>query len=101
MAETTYTIETDLFKAVLSNAGGDIVSLQLKKHKDKAGYVDLIVPGEKGSSGIALSFGAQDVAPVKELMTATWLDAEKKNDPVRQNLLRQGQWYRRPHPLHL
>ena len=78
VAETTYTIETDLFKAVLSNAGGDIVSLQLKKHKDKAGYVDLIVPGEKGSSGIALSFGAQDVAPVKELMTATWLDAEKK-----------------------
>lgn len=77
-AETTYTIETDLFKAVLSNAGGDIVSLQLKKHKDKAGYVDLIVPGEKGSSGIGLSFGGQDVAPVKELMTASWLDADKK-----------------------
>ena len=78
VAETTYTIETDLFKAVLSNAGGDIVSLQLKKHKDKAGYVDLIVPGEKGSSGIGLSFGGQDVAPVKELMTASWLDADKK-----------------------
>ena len=78
VAETTYTIETDLFKAVLSNAGGDIVSLQLKKHKDKAGYVDLIVPGEKGSSGIGLSFGAQDVAPVKDLMTASWLDADKK-----------------------
>lgn len=77
-AETTYTIETDLLKAVMSNSGGDIVSLQLKQHKDKSGYVDLIVPGEKGSSGISLAFGDQGAAPVKELMNATWLDAERK-----------------------
>lgn len=78
VAETTYTIETDLLRAVLSNSGGDIVSLQLKDHKDKTGYVDLIVPGEKGSSGISLAFGAQDAAPVKELMNATWLDGGRK-----------------------
>lgn len=77
-SESTYTIETNLLKAVLSNAGGDIVSLQLKEHKDKDSYVDLIVPGEKGSSGISLAFGAQDALPVKELMNVTWLDGEKK-----------------------
>ena len=77
-AEASYTIETDLLKAVLSNAGGDIVSLQLKQHKDKTGYVDLVVPGEKGSNGISLAFGAQDTVPVKELMNVTWLDGERK-----------------------
>ncbi len=77
-AESTYTIETDLLKAVLSNAGGDIVSLKLKDHKDKDGYVDLIVPGEKGSNGISLAFGAQDAYPVKELMNVSWLDGERK-----------------------
>ena len=75
---STYTVETNLLKVVLSNSGGDIVSLQLKAHKDKAGFVDLIVPGEKGSNGVSLAFGAQDAAPVKELMSATWLDTEKK-----------------------
>ena len=78
VAETTYIIETDLLKAVLSNSGGDIVSLQLKDHKDKTSYVDLIVPGEKGASGISLAFGAQDALPVKELMNATWLDGDRK-----------------------
>lgn len=77
-AEETYTIETDLFRAVLSNAGGDIVSLQLKQHKDQSKPVELIVPGEKGSSGISLAFGGYDAAPVKDLMNAAWLDADKK-----------------------
>lgn len=77
-AEASYTIETDLLKAVLSNAGGDIVSLQLKQHKDKTGYVDLVVPGEKGANGISLAFGAQDTVPVKELMNVSWLDGERK-----------------------
>ncbi|MFZ3110053.1 MAG: membrane protein insertase YidC [Rectinemataceae bacterium] len=78
VAQASYTIETDLIKAVLTNAGGDIVSLQLKEHKDKTGYVDLVVPGEKGSNGISLAFGVQDTMPVKELMNVSWLDGERK-----------------------
>ncbi|MDP2790154.1 MAG: membrane protein insertase YidC [Rectinemataceae bacterium] len=78
VAQASYTIETDLLKAVLSNAGGDIVSLQLKEHKDKTDYVDLVVPGEKGANGISLAFGSQDTMPVKELMKVTWLDGERK-----------------------
>ena len=77
-AETTYKIETDLFLAEVSNSGGDIVSLKLRAHKDKTDYVDLIVPGAKGSNGMSVAFGSQDSAPVKELMTASWLDTEHK-----------------------
>jgi YidC/Oxa1 family membrane protein insertase len=77
-AEATYKIETDLLLAEVSNSGGDIVSLKLKAHKDKTDYVDLIVPGSKGSNGMSVAFGSQDSAPVKELMTASWMDAEHK-----------------------
>ncbi len=77
-AQANYSIETDLLKVVLSNAGGDIVSLQLKQHKDKTGYVDLVVPGEKSANGISLAFGAQDTMPVKELMKVSWLDTDRK-----------------------
>ncbi len=76
--ESTYVIETNLLKAVLSNAGGEIVSLTLKNHKDKNGSVDMIVPGSKGSSGIAIAFGDQNAAPVKDLMVSTWMDAGNK-----------------------
>ncbi|HWP68498.1 MAG TPA: membrane protein insertase YidC, partial [Rectinemataceae bacterium] len=78
VAVTTYKIETDLLLAEVSNAGGDIVSLKLKAHKDKTDYVDLIVPGSKGSNGVSVAFGSQDTAPVKELMSASWLDGEHK-----------------------
>jgi YidC/Oxa1 family membrane protein insertase len=78
VAQASYTIETDLLKVTLSNAGGDIVSLQLKEHKDKDGFVDLIVPGEQGAQGISLAFGALGAPTVKELMNVTWLDTDRK-----------------------
>jgi YidC/Oxa1 family membrane protein insertase len=77
-AEATYDIETDLFKVQLSNSGGDLVSLKLKKHKDKSGYVDLIVPGSNATHGLSLAFGGVDAAPVADLMNATWLDNDRK-----------------------
>jgi YidC/Oxa1 family membrane protein insertase len=74
-AEKTYTISTDLLEAVVSNRGGDLVSLKLKKHRDKDGAVDLIVPGGGGARGLSLSFGqAGSVAPEADLMSATMLD---------------------------
>ncbi len=78
LSEARYTIETDLLKIELSNSGGDIVSLQLKEHKDKTGYVDLIVPGQNGSQGISLAFGAPGAPVVRELMNASWLDNDRK-----------------------
>ncbi|MCE5256245.1 MAG: membrane protein insertase YidC [Spirochaetaceae bacterium] len=72
--ETVYTVETDIIVAEISNAGGDIVSLKLKNHKDKNDYVDMLVPGEKGTSGLSVAFGKSSTAPMKDLMNVTWLD---------------------------
>jgi YidC/Oxa1 family membrane protein insertase len=74
IAERLYTISTDIFEAVLSNKGGDIVSLKLKKHKDKDGFVDLIVSGDKGAQGLSVAFGPVGSAPLGELMNARVID---------------------------
>lgn len=78
VAQATYTIETNLLKVELTNAGGDIVSLKLKKHKDNKDYVDLIVPGSSGSKGLSLSFGGADTPVISDYMKAEWLDAERR-----------------------
>jgi YidC/Oxa1 family membrane protein insertase len=73
--ERKYTISTDLIEAVISNKGGDIVSLKLKKHRDKDGAVDLIVPGRNGAQGLAVSFDhATGAIPLSDLMNAVMLD---------------------------
>jgi YidC/Oxa1 family membrane protein insertase len=74
IAEKTYTISTDLIEAVFSNKGGDLVSLKLKKHKDKSGPVDLIVAGDKGAQGLSVAFGPYGSAPVSDLMNARMID---------------------------
>jgi YidC/Oxa1 family membrane protein insertase len=74
VAEQRYTIKTDLIEAVLSNKGGDLISLKLKKHADRDGMVNLIVPRADGSGGLSLSFGAHGSAPVSDLMNASFLD---------------------------
>lgn len=71
----SYTVETDLLRAELSNQGGDIVSLKLKGHKDKNDSVDLIIPGQSGPQGMSLGFGGREARPVKDLMSAVWLDS--------------------------
>jgi len=78
ITEQKYDIETDLFKVELSNAGGDLVSLKLKKHKDKDGSVDLIVPGSTGAKGLSLAFGGSTTASVADLMNVSWLGVDRK-----------------------
>jgi len=58
----TVTIETDLIKVVLSNAGGEIVSFQLKKHMDGGQPVEMILRGAAEPQAFAIAFGnAEDV----------------------------------------
>jgi YidC/Oxa1 family membrane protein insertase len=73
-AARTYTISTDLLEAVLSNKGGDLVSLKLKKHGDKGGAVDLVVPDSAGVGGLSLAFGGPTAAPIADLMNAVQID---------------------------
>jgi YidC/Oxa1 family membrane protein insertase len=75
-SEKTYSISTDLIDALFTNKGGDILSLKLKKHRDKDGAVDLIVPGSTGAQGLSLAFGDAGTAPqVSDLMNAVVLDS--------------------------
>jgi YidC/Oxa1 family membrane protein insertase len=74
--EQTYTVSTDLIEAVFTNKGGDLVSLKLKKHRDKAGAVDLIVPDANGSQGLSVAFGGTNGVPITDLMNVRMIDSE-------------------------
>ncbi|MGA2546798.1 MAG: membrane protein insertase YidC [Rectinemataceae bacterium] len=74
VAERTYTVSTDILEAVFTNKGGEILSLKLKKHSDKDGAVNLIVPGTNGAHGLSLAFGDASAVPVTDLMNAVMLD---------------------------
>jgi len=57
------TIETDLFIAVLTNAGGDMVSFKWKDARNKTN-VDLILSGNNEAHGFSIAFGGLDAQPV-------------------------------------
>ncbi|GHV85099.1 membrane protein insertase YidC [Spirochaetia bacterium] len=65
--EQQVTLETDLVRVVLSNAGGDMVSYQLKEHKDKGEMVEMILSAEKNAHAFTLAFGGLDAQPVDSL----------------------------------
>ena len=74
----TVTIETDLIKAVLSNAGGEITSFQLKKHRDGAEPVEMIFAGDAGPQAFAVAFGSMEDVIAKKI------SPERQNFRVRQ-----------------
>ena len=53
----TVTIETDLLRVVLSNAGGNITSFQLKEHSDRGEPVEMIFAGSAAPQAFAVAFG--------------------------------------------
>jgi len=50
-------VETDLIKVVLTNAGGNISSFQLKNHKDDGQPVEMILAGNAEAQAFAVAFG--------------------------------------------
>lgn len=73
LEEKQYTVSTDLYEAVFTNRGGDLLSLKLKKHKDQDGIVDLVL-GPKGSKAFTVSFGSKHEAPVNDLMSVRMIN---------------------------
>ena len=53
-------IETDVATIVLSNAGGNIVSFQLKHHLDAGEPVEMILSGDNDPEAFAIAFGSMD-----------------------------------------
>ena len=61
------TIETELMKVVLTNAGGNVVSWKLKEHLDNDDYVDMILCGDNEAQAFSVAFGGLDAQPVTNL----------------------------------
>jgi YidC/Oxa1 family membrane protein insertase len=62
--EEPVTIETDLMVVTLSSAGGDIVSLKLRQHKEKDDFVEMILPGNSPAHAFTIAFGGLNAQPV-------------------------------------
>ena len=60
-------VETDLIRVVLTNAGGNIVSFQLKEHKDLDEPVEMIFAGNAGPQAFAVAFGNLDDVMAKKI----------------------------------
>ncbi len=72
--EETYRLETDLVSAVFTNKGGQLLSLKLKKHRDKGEPVEMILGGDAGSYFFGTSFGDYGTTVSNEFMNAKILD---------------------------
>ncbi|MDR1862541.1 MAG: membrane protein insertase YidC [Treponema sp.] len=59
-AQPPVIIETDLIRAALSNTGGDIISYQLKGHRDQENPVEMIFPGNSEPRTFSVTFGNKD-----------------------------------------
>lgn len=66
LAETHYTLETDLVRVVFTNRGGDILSYQLKNHMDKGEPVEMAY-SQEGNRAFSLLLGAQNGKVIDEL----------------------------------
>jgi YidC/Oxa1 family membrane protein insertase len=68
--EERITIDTGLVRVVLTNAGGDVVSYQLKEHNDRDDFVEMVLPANLESSGpreshaFTIAFGSLNAEPV-------------------------------------
>ncbi|MDR3166907.1 MAG: membrane protein insertase YidC, partial [Treponema sp.] len=67
VSEQRIAIDTALVRVVLSNAGGDVVSYQLKEHDDQGEPVEMVLAGGPGageSHAFTVAFGDTDARPV-------------------------------------
>jgi YidC/Oxa1 family membrane protein insertase len=67
LREQRVTIETELLTAVFTNAGGDLVSWKLKKHRDDSGPLEMLLGGTQEAHGFTVAFGNMDARPVGTL----------------------------------
>ncbi|MDR0316487.1 MAG: membrane protein insertase YidC [Treponema sp.] len=97
------TIDTELFKVVLSNAGGDVVSLKLKEHSEKKKHndskdpVEMVLSGNNEANAFTLTFGGLSAQPVSSLFFVNRISeysVEFYRDffiPVRQGVTANGE----------
>jgi len=65
--EQRVVIETELLSVVLTNAGGNVVSWKLKRHKDKDDLVEMVLSGTKEARAFTVAFGGLNAPPLTSL----------------------------------
>ncbi|MDR2864200.1 MAG: membrane protein insertase YidC [Spirochaetaceae bacterium] len=58
--EQLFAINTDLFEALFTNAGGDLVSLKLKQHQDGTDSVNMVLHGDREAHAFGIAFGGKE-----------------------------------------
>jgi YidC/Oxa1 family membrane protein insertase len=56
-----------LVTAVLTNAGGDLVSWKLREHRDKEDSVEMVLSGDREAHAFTVAFGGLNAQPVTSL----------------------------------
>ncbi|MDA8411414.1 MAG: membrane protein insertase YidC [Treponema sp.] len=72
--EQNFVVSTDLLEATFTNKGGELISLQLKKHKDEQSFVNIFPPGTPDVRGFSVAFGDTSAVPMRDLMNARMID---------------------------
>ncbi|MDR2394540.1 MAG: membrane protein insertase YidC [Treponema sp.] len=67
--EQRVTIDTDLLRVTLTNAGGDVVSYKLKEHTEGDAFVEMILPGTEEPHAFTLAFGDATAQPIQSYFT--------------------------------
>jgi len=67
LTEQRVTIETELLHVVLTNAGGDVISFQLKDHMDGDDFVEMVHSGDNEAHAFTIAFGGLNAQPRTEL----------------------------------
>jgi YidC/Oxa1 family membrane protein insertase len=73
-SEERVVIETALLRVELTNAGGDVVSYKLKEHKDKDGFVEMVLPGDAEGHAFTVAFGGLNAPPVTAFFHVNRID---------------------------
>jgi len=81
-------IETDLLSVVLTNAGGNIVSLRLRNHMDGGEPLEMIFSGGSGAHAFTTAFGGVGAQPLTTLFNV---------NRISQHAVRFSQHFSLPH----
>ncbi|MDR0723078.1 MAG: membrane protein insertase YidC [Treponema sp.] len=73
VSEQRVTIDTELLRVTLTNAGGDVVSYKLKEHTEGNEFVEMILPGTEEPHAFTVAFGDATAQPIQSYFTVSRL----------------------------
>ncbi|MDR1972091.1 MAG: membrane protein insertase YidC [Treponema sp.] len=95
LREQQVEIDTELLTAVFSNAGGNLVSWKLKKHRNNGEPLEMVVSGGREAQAFAVAFGNMDARPVEAFFRVDRLPGDPYSVTFQQDFtLANGEQFR-------